>query len=225
VPSRFAYDAVLFDIDGTLLATDAFWLDVGRRGVREVYARHGIERVLPPDRLFLEAIGKPMTEFWEHVLPRDLHHLGEEVELACEEMEEAAFRAGKGAFYPGARSLLDELRADGVRIGLASNCSRRYLESFLAAFELDGVVDMARCAESPGIRSKADMIAELLGNFGTRNAVMIGDRESDREAAAANRVPFILFTGGFGGPPPAPGDRVALDYREVRRALLAPSGP
>ncbi len=225
VPSRFLYDAVLFDIDGTLLATDAFWLEVGRRGVGDVYARHGIERALPADRLFLEAIGKPMTEFWEHVLPKELHHLGDEVEAACEAMEEAAFRAGKGAFYPGARQLMDDLRAGGVRLALASNCSRRYLESFLAAFELDGLIDQALCAESPGIRSKGDMIREILGNFGTRNAVMIGDRESDREAAAQNRIPFILFTGGFGGTLPLSGERAAGDYREVRRALEVPAAP
>jgi HAD superfamily hydrolase (TIGR01549 family) len=212
---------VLFDIDGTLLATDAFWLDVGRRGVRTVYSRHGIERPLPADRLFLEAIGKPMTEFWEHVLPRELHHLGDEIEAECEELEETAFLAGKGAFYPGARALLDDLRADGVRIGVASNCSRRYLESFLTSFRLEQVVDEARCAESPGIRSKADMIAEILENFGTRNAIMIGDRESDREAAAANRIPFVLFAGGFGETAPIPGDHVARDYVEVRRALAA----
>jgi len=119
----------------------------------------------------------------------------------------------------------EKLRADGVRVALASNCSRRYLESFLAAFELDGAIDEARCAESPGIRSKGDMIREILGNFGTRKAVMIGDRESDREAAAQNRIPFILFTGGFGGPLPLSGERAASDYREVRRALEVRTAP
>ncbi len=219
--SRFAFRAVLFDIDGTLLATDAFWLDVGRRGVRTVYARHGVERELPDDRRFLEAIGKPMHEFWEHVLPPDLRHFGDEVEAECEELEEAAFLAGKGAFYPGARALLDELRAAGVLLGLASNCSRRYLESFVGAFGLESVIDEARCAESPGIRSKAGMIEQILATFGTRDAVMIGDRESDREAAASNRVPFILYTGGFGGTIPLSGERTANDYASLREMLLA----
>jgi HAD superfamily hydrolase (TIGR01549 family) len=223
VSHPFAYEAVLFDIDGTLLATDAFWLDVGRRGVRTVYLRYGIVRGLPENRRFLEAIGKPMVEFWTHVLPEDLHHLGAEVEAECEELEEAAFLEGKGAFYPGARALLDELNAAGVRVGLASNCSRRYLESFMSAFRLAGVIHEARCAESPGIRSKGDMVREILGNFGTRNAVMIGDRESDREAAASNGIPFILYTGGFGETAPRPGDRLAKDYDEVRRSLARPA--
>lgn len=214
---------MIFDIDGTLLATDAFWLDVGRRGVRTVYLRHGINRALPENRFFLEAIGKPMKEFWEFVLPPDLHSLGDEIEAECEELEEAAFLAGKGAFYPGARALLEELHAQGVQVALASNCSRRYLESFIGTFQIQPILSAAYCAESPGIRSKGDMVTRILQEMGTREAIMIGDRESDRQAAKANDIPFLLFTGGFGGTPAADEDLLADDYTAVRRQLLVPS--
>ena len=70
------------------------------------------------------------------------------------------------------------------------------------------------------VLEKVDMVAEILARFGTRDAVMIGDRESDREAASANRIPFILFTGGFGGTTPLRGERSAKDYGELARALL-----
>lgn len=211
---------IVFDIDGTLLATDAFWLDVGRRAVAAVYARHGVTRELPEDRRFLDAIGYPMEMFWNHVLPDDLRALGPEVEAEAESLEEGAFASGLGALYPGARRLLEDLRAAGRRVGLASNCSRRYLHAFIGAFGLAPLLDSAKCADDPGMRSKSDMLAEIFAETGTREAVMIGDRDSDRQGAKGQRIPFVLFTGGFSGTAPADGDHVATDYAALRRMLL-----
>lgn len=210
---------IVFDIDGTLLATDAFWLDVGRRAVGAVYARHGVTRPLPENRRFLDAIGLPMDLFWDHVLPPDLRHLGVEVEAEAESLEEGAFASGLGALYPGARRLLESLHASGRRIALASNCSRRYLHAFIDAFGLAPLLTSAKCADDPGIRSKADMLTEIFAETGTRDAIMVGDRESDRSGALAHKIPFVLFTGGFAGTAPADGDHVANDYATLRRML------
>jgi len=211
---------VIFDIDGTLLATDRFWLDIGRNAVRRVYARHDIDEPLPDDRRFLDAIGQPMPVFWQQILPPERHPLRDEIESEAQELEGVAFAKGHGAMYPGARALLDELHAAGRTLGLASNCGQRYLDGFLDAFGLDRVIAEARCVDSPGIDTKGDMIADILASTGLERAVMIGDRDSDRAAARANRVPFILFAGGFGQPPATDGDRVVQDYGELRTLLL-----
>lgn len=215
-------DLVIFDIDGTLLATDSFWLDVGRRAVSAVYARHGVRRALPEDARFLGAIGLPMQEFWRYVLPPDLHALGPEVEGEAEELEEVAFADGLGAMYPGARNLIDDLHAGGRSIALASNCSRRYLDAFVRSFALGPRLLAAHCADDPGIRSKADMLQSILRIAGHSRAVMVGDRDNDREAAHANGLPFVLFTGGFSGTRTSDGDHVAPDYATLRRLLLPP---
>jgi phosphoglycolate phosphatase-like HAD superfamily hydrolase len=217
---RASYDLAVFDIDGTLLATDVFWLSIGRRGVSEVYARHGIERAIPPDSTFLGAIGLAMRDFWKYVLPEDLHSLVEEVEQECQELEKAAFAGGLGAMYPGARGLLGDLHTAGLEVALASNCGRRYLEGFIEAFDLGPILAAARCVDSPGMRSKADMVRDILADTGASRPVMVGDRDGDRQAALANRIPFVLFTGGFLATRPRPGDRVARNYEEVRRFLL-----
>jgi phosphoglycolate phosphatase len=211
---------VIFDIDGTLLATDAFWLDIGRRAVAAVYARHGVHRALPDDERFVGAIGLPMDEFWRHVLPGDLHELGGEVEGEAEELEEVAFARGHGAMYPGARRLLDDLHAAGRTLALASNCSRRYLDSFVRAFDLAPLLVAALCADDAGIASKADMVATIRAESNGRLAVMVGDRDSDREAARANGLPFVLFAGGFSSTSRKEGDYVAHDFSEIRRLLL-----
>ena len=215
-------DPVIFDIDGTLLATDRFWLEVGRRAVRTVYERHGVDRELPSDRTFLAPIGMSMEVFWQNILPEELHHLCGEVEVEAQDLEEAAFAKGVGAMYPGALDLIRDLHADGRKVSLASNCGRRYLAAFQAAFDLSPLLESAYCIDSPGIRSKADMIGEIVAGKDPRRAVMIGDRDSDRAAARENGVPFILFSGGFDAIAPSSGDAVARTYEELRE-MLRPS--
>lgn len=216
-------DPVIFDIDGTLLATDRFWLEVGRRAVRTVYDRHGVDRELPSDRTFLAPIGMSMEVFWQNILPEDLHHLCAEVEGEAQDLEEAAFARGVGAMYPGALALIRDLHADGRRVSLASNCGLRYLKAFMAAFDLAPLLESAYCIDSPGIRSKADMIGEIVAGTDARRAVMIGDRDSDRAAARAHGVPFILFAGGFDAIDPVSGDAVARTYDELRELLRPPA--
>jgi phosphoglycolate phosphatase-like HAD superfamily hydrolase len=216
-------ELVVFDIDGTLLATDAFWLDIGRSAVATVYRRHGIARDLPDDHRFLQAIGLPMTEFWLFVLPEDLHGLENEIELEAQGLEQIAFGKGLGAMYPGARQLLDDLHAAGTRLALASNCGRRYLDAFLDAFELRPIVDEAKCLDSPGISSKVDMVRDILVSTGARDAVMVGDRANDRESAIGNRIPFILFAGGFHAADIQENESVARDYSQLRALLLPES--
>jgi phosphoglycolate phosphatase-like HAD superfamily hydrolase len=217
-------ELVIFDIDGTLLATDRFWLDIGHAAVRKAYERHGITDPLPDDSRFLDAIGMPMSTFWQHILPSALFHLRDEIESEAQELEQIAFARGLGAMYPGARKLLDELHRAGRTLGLASNCGQRYLDGFVAAFGIDSIIAEERCLDSPGIRNKTDMIADILTCTGISNAIMVGDRESDREAAHGNRIPFVLFTGGFGGTASTDGDRVARDYGELAGMLLRNDG-
>ncbi len=215
-----APDLVLFDIDGTLLATDDFWLGVGKQAVTTVFARHEIDQPLPPDHRFLDAIGLPMDRFWQHVLPKGLHGLVGDIEAECQPLEQAAFARGHGALYPGARSLLDDLHRAGIRLGLASNCGISYLSGFIEAFGLRPILAGARCVDSPGIYSKADMIADIRLSTVSEHSIMVGDRAGDREAARAHRVPFVLFAGGFFATPPVDGDTVVRSYAELREILL-----
>ncbi len=212
---------IIFDIDGTLLATNEFWLEVGRRAVTTVFERHGILDELPGADRFLGAIGQPMGVFWHHVLPEKHHGLAEAIEAESQELEEAAFAQGMGGLYPGARELMVDLFEAGRTLALASNCGRRYLAAFIQAFELAPLLAEARCVDSPDIHTKADMIGDIRRCTRVEPSVMIGDRDSDRAAAAAHGVPFILFTGGFSPLDPSPGDSVAASYAELRGLLLA----
>lgn len=72
------------------------------------------------------------------------------------------------------------------------------------------LVDLSLCLDTSGVRSKADMVSLALETFGTRRALMVGDRRLDLEAAHANGIPFLGFAGGFGNHEEWPGAEASI---------------
>lgn len=191
------FDAVVFDLDGTLVATDSFWLVAAERGARRAISELGLARELPTAAEWLGMVGLPLAQGIAHVF-HDLDEAQRDVVLQrCVEETHAALRAGGAALLDGALELLRELSARGTKLGIASNCSQAYLDAMLRDLRLGELVGEARCLQSPGIASKSDMLADLLETFETRSAVMVGDRSSDGTAARENGLPFVHIASGF----------------------------
>lgn len=220
VPAAAAppYDAVLFDLDGTLVATDRFWVEAARAGAQRAFAELGIEREAPTGAQWMSLVGYPLADGMRRLFPDLAPTQLERVIARCVEEEEAALRAGGAALLPGVAETLDTLKSAGARLGIASNCSRGYLDQMLHGLELALWVDEARCLASPGVRTKADMIRDLLETFGTRSAVFVGDRRGDGEAAHENAIPRIHYAGAFADP----SDEEFSEARIVQMGELVP---
>ncbi|MEM7310059.1 MAG: HAD family hydrolase [Planctomycetota bacterium] len=215
------FDAVLFDLDGTLVATDRFWAPAARTGCRRAFRELGLEREPPGADAWMSIVGSPLTEGLARLFP-DLDPAAlAVVERECMAEEHRQLDAGGAAPMPGAVALLSEIRAAGLSIGIASNCSAAYLEHMLGpALELGPLVHEARCLDSPGIGNKADMIADLLRTFGTRSAVFVGDRVTDRDAAWENGLPHVHCRFGFAAAgEPTAAEASIEDLGELTRVL------
>lgn len=217
VNEPFPFDALIFDLDGTLLATDRYWIPAARAGARRAFAELGIERAEPSDADWMSLVGLPLAQGFD-LLFADLSPAERTlVRERCVEEEHFALDAGKGALLPGVREALEELRARRVALGIASNCSQPYLDAALGKLGLAEFVREGRCLDTPGIATKADMVRDLLCTFGTRSAVMVGDRAGDRDAAHANAIPHVHLRSGFA----PPGEHVECEaVIEDLRALL-----
>jgi phosphoglycolate phosphatase-like HAD superfamily hydrolase/uridine kinase len=194
------FDAVLFDLDGTLVATDRFWVDAAREGARRAFAELEIEREMPTREQWMNLVGMPLALGFDQLfadLPPKARRL---VYARCVEEENRALRAGQAALLPGVESTLAELRERGVRLGLASNCGQDYLDTMMHELGLARFVEQARCLDTPRMQSKGGMVGDLLETFGTRAAVMVGDRLGDRDAAWENGVPHVHLARGFAQP-------------------------
>lgn len=199
MPRAFPFDAVLFDLDGTLVATDRFWPDAARAGARRAFDELGLARELPSQADWMDLVGRPLEDGFD-VLFADLEPQARAHVLArCVEVEHALLAEGRAGCLPGVTEALTTLRAAGVRTGIASNCSREYLAAMMEGLGLGEWIEEARCLDSRGVADKADMIEDLLLTFGTRRAVFVGDRVGDRDAAWANGVPHVHLARGYAG--------------------------
>ena len=193
--SEILFDAVLFDLDGTLVATERFWPDAARVATRRFFDARGIERAIPGAAEWMDMVGLPLAESFDRTFADLDEGTRADLMAACVEEEHALLGRGQAALLPGVVETLDALKAAGLRLGIASNCSDRYLELMLTRIGLDRWIEEARCLDSYGVRDKADMIQDLLLTFDTRSAVMVGDRLGDAEAAHANGLPHVHLEG------------------------------
>ncbi len=214
------FDSVLFDLDGTLVATDRFWVQAARTGARRAFEELGIERDMPTRAAWLSVIGHSLADGFERLFGDLDEPVWRRILAACEEEEAALLAAGGAALMPGARSTLTEISVQGARIGIASNCAQSYLDHMLRELDLASFSDAAYCLDTAGIGNKADMIENLLHDFSTRSAVMVGDRAGDRDAAWANGLPHVHCAFGFaGGDEPVEAEGVIEDMGELLTVL------
>lgn len=184
---------VLFDLDGTL--TDP------AVGITASY-RHALAEVGVPvadDEDLTWTIGPPVRDNFEaYGLTADL------VEPAIHAFRERHTAVGlfEATVLPGIEDLLDDLRARGVRIALATAKPRPQavmtLEHFGLAPRFDAVAGSRADTHS---MPKSEIIADALAQLDHPNpaeVVMVGDRHHDMEAAHANGVRAIGVRWGFG---------------------------
>jgi phosphoglycolate phosphatase-like HAD superfamily hydrolase len=207
---------VIFDLDGTL--TDS------APGIVSSF-RHALGAVgaaVPDGDLTSRIVGPPM----HHTLKA--LGLGENVDAAI-----AAYRADYttrgwaiNRLFDGIDELLEDLRAAGVRLAVATSKAEPTAQRILEHFKLDSYFEVVAGASVDGARaSKADVLAHALSQLEPlpKRVVMVGDRSHDVEGAAAHGIDTVVVGWGYGGADfGRPGQSAALahvgtvsDLREV----------
>jgi len=124
------FDAIVFDNDGLLLDTEQAWT----RAQSTLFERHS-EAFTPEHKR--ELIGTSRTRSAAKIeLILGLPGRGEELMDELHELVMGELRAGVPP-RPGAVKLLRAVRSAGVRMGLASNSSREFVERTLSLAGLD----------------------------------------------------------------------------------------
>jgi phosphoglycolate phosphatase len=206
-------DLVIFDLDGTLIDSEAIILE----SQRETFARCGfahpgreaglgvIGLTLDIALMRLAGLTRPdpaLTETYREIFGR----MRREAEAGDPALDEP--------LYPGVAAMLADLAArPGLKLGIATGKSRRGAEYIVARHGWEGLFATIQSADDAPSKPHPGMILQAIAETGARpeRSAMVGDSSFDIEMALAAGVVPIAVSWGF--QPPA--KLTALGARHV----------
>lgn len=167
-------DAVLFDLDGTLLDTQRLYA--------ASYHHAFVTELAEPPTLEQFAARRPASERL-FLLEWYGEEVGERLHRRMLEHYEARAAELLGGFYDGVTALLDALRARGVPLAIVTGKSRRAYEITSAHVDLSGFEVVVVEDDVPAAKPDPAGIVRAHAALGGGRAVYVGDTPMDAEAA------------------------------------------
>lgn len=188
---------LIFDYDGTLHES----LCIYAPAFRLCYS-HLIREGLAPDKEFSDAeisrwLGFSAKAMWENFLPELPQP---EKDLCSEIIGDEMIRltlAGKAKLYPGAETVLRQLKAAGHNLVFLSNCKHSYMQVHREQFSLERYFSAFYCTEDSNFAPKWQIAESILKEFSGK-CIVIGDRWMDIEIAYRHQLLAIGCAYGYG---------------------------
>ncbi len=196
---------MIFDLDGTLYRTEK----VSVPALKKAFSEFDISLT---EGEIIGQFGEPTETIIKNLTPEDKIDQLKEIkhEIATNEAKMIPLKA---ELYDGIKETLGELESEGYTLAICSNGRRDYIDAVLKATGIDDKISFIK-SHTKG-KAKADHIEELKEEFSDKEAVMIGDRYHDIEAAEEAGIPSIGVKYGYGGKEMEKADFVVSDPREI----------
>jgi len=192
---RGMLDAFIFDLDGTLVDSNAVHVEAWRRA----FESHGYR--IGPDLIFSQ-IGKGGDNFVPAVLGKQADEKDGDALRAAQPQEFAALARAQGLeVFPGARELLQTLRERGIKTCLATSSNKKQLElnqefsHFNVSDFVDEVVNANDIQTSKPAPDLVTAAAKKL-KLSPAQCAMVGDTPFDAESAKRAGVVCLAVTCG-----------------------------
>jgi len=192
---------IAFDLDGVLYSAEPFLEAAYREAIANVNReRPGSFPRVPSTQEILAHVGWPVTVILARLFPNaeraaiDLMN-AETLRVICTHV-----LRGAGIVFPNVAETLARLQQSDYLLTVASNGRRPYIEAVLTANALATYFTDLIAVDQTRFKEKADLLRAYVIRHDAAPArlVMIGDRASDVEAAAAVGCHFIGCDYGHG---------------------------
>lgn len=184
---------ILLDVDGTLWNAVDVITDSWNERLKEF---PDVDRVITPDQM-QKCLGKTMFEIADMLFPFLEVERRREVLDAAMRFEVEYMKSYPGRIYPQVAGTLRSLRDAGWHLYIVSNCQKGYIEDFLMALGVDGLIEDHLCFEDT-LQDKGSNIRLCVERNGLDEAVYVGDTAGDLVASRKAGCGFIYAGYGFG---------------------------
>lgn len=209
------YDAIIFDLDGTLWDATAVICEIYNDVLRKNFPQFAREVSLYEVKGYM---GKTMYEIGHGIMPEaDYDTCIHFMDLCAKEECDFLKTHGREIIFDGLIDTLCELKKDYPLI-IVSNCQDGYIESFLDSNKIrDLFVDFQW--NTGGNVTKADLNKMVIERNKLKNAVYVGDILGDANSARDAGIDFIFASYGFGKVPKERYVAKLEDIRELPKVL------
>lgn len=186
------YDAIIFDIDGTLWDARHSITRAWNIAIGELTGTAG---TLDTDR-FSSNFGKPMDELYAYVFP--------ELDAAkrtkwgeyCVQRENEVLMEAPGKLYPKVRETLEKL-GEKYPLYIVSNCGAGYIEAMLHGTGLGDLFRGWMCYADT-LAPKNVTLRALTERYGLQAPIYVGDIQADADACKKAGFPIVYAAYGLG---------------------------
>ena len=187
------YDVIIFDLDGVIIDQSTGITD----SVKYSLKKFGIDE--SDNKKLLSFIGPPLKDSFIKLYSFDEKKALEAVGYFREMYEKKGIHEFK--IYDGIITMLSSLRNKGKKLFIATTKPKKSAEIVLKEGKIFSYFEGIHGDTFSYDITKTGMISEILDNIQKHEyhkVVMVGDRDSDIDAAAKNKIDSIGVTYGFG---------------------------
>lgn len=206
---------LIFDYDGTIHNTMVIYESAFRQCFDWLVEQgHTEKQEISSDRI-AGWLGMNSREMWDSFLPELPREWKETASRYVGAQMVEQINAHQAVWYAGAKEALDELKAEGYRMVILSNCKAAYRDANWKEFSMQRWFSAFYDCESYQFAPKTQIIQEIQKKY-PLPFLVIGDRYSDLACAKACQSPFIGCKYGFGWEDELAGaDALALTVGEL----------
>ena len=198
--SQPRFQAVFFDVDGTIFSSEGIILEVYHDNFKEYQKKTGKPKKLPGLDEIMAQIGKPVRTIFDNLVPE--LEFAEKEELSNSILSDLVRRIenGKGHYYDGITESVKKLADAGLKIFAASNGRKPYVDAILKACSIYELFTEVPVLDYETIHTKIELVDHTMKKHGLKpeHCALLGDRESDRQAALQNGVAYVACAYGHG---------------------------